>query len=236
MASDRRLQPGSGRLQLVGVGNRARVRARGGKSTPHSRQNGIGGNRPLRAVNLPLGCGQIHGEGEGEENRRRRRELLAVATALYPRLPLLYSSFEFRPPLHPRLPLARSSVQASSSGRPSIPACRSPAPLFELRVPAAPPSPLAARPLLCSSFEFRPSASPTRPHLLLPVRTCSSCTSGLARPSPSIGRTCSCRCPHLLFYLRRPSAWYVPCLLSVPRRSVMILSIVCSAHPFACVL
>ena len=177
MASDGRLQPGSGRLQLVGVGNRARVRARGGKSTPHSRQNGIGGNRPLRAVNLPLGCGQIHGEGEGEENRRRRRELLAVATALYPRLPLL-----------------------------------------------------------CSSFEFRPSASPTRPHLLLPVRTCSSCTSGLARPSPSIGRTCSCRCPHLLFYLRRPSAWYVPCLLSVPRRSVMILSIVCSAHPFACVL
>ena len=134
------------------------------------------------------------------------------------------------------IPACRSSVPASSSGRPSIPACRSPAPLFELRVPAAPPSPLAARPLLCSSFEFRPSASPTRPHLLLPVRTCSSCTSGLARPSPSIGRTCSCRCPHLLFYLRRQSAWYVPCLLSVPRRSVMILSIVCSAHPFACVL
>ena len=161
MASDGRLQPGSGRLQLVGVGNRARVRARGGKSTPHSRQNGIGGNRPLRAVNLPLGCGQIHGEGEGEENRRRRRELLAVATALYPRLPLLYSSFEFRPPLHPRLPLARSSVQASSSGRPSIPACRSPAPLFELRVP----------PVRIS----HPSApAPARPHLqLLHIRPCS---------------------------------------------------------------
>ena len=166
MASDRRLQPGSGRLQLVGVGNRARVRARGGKSTPHSRQNGIGGNRPLRAVNLPLGCGQIHGEGEGEENRRRRRELLAVATALYPRLPLLYSSFEFRPPLHPRLPLARSSVRASSSARPHLP------PVRTCSCPSAPAAP-AHQALLAL---LRRSAGP----VVVAVRTCSS--TSVARP------------------------------------------------------
>ena len=187
MASGGRLQPGSGRLQLVGVGNRARVRARGGKSTPHSRQNGIGGNRPLRAVNLPLGCGQIHGErgrGRGKEKAEAgtlgggdgtlsplaaplfQLQVPAAPPSPLAARPLLCSSFEFRPPLHPRLLLARSSVRASSSARPHLP------PVRTCSCPSAPAAP-AHQALLAL---LRRSAGP----VVVAVRTCSS--TSVARP------------------------------------------------------
>lgn len=146
-----------------GAGNRARVGRWRGKSTPRSRQNETGGNRPQSAVNLPLGgiyrgCGQIHGErGRG---RGRGKEKAEAGT----------------------LRRRRHSISAYRSS---------------VRV-------------------HRPPASPASPHLLLPVRTCSSCTSGPARPSASTGRTCS----------RRPSA---PALLPPsPVRLVRSLPPLCS--------
>ena len=59
-------------------------------------------------------------KGEGEEKRRRRRKFLAAAAALHPCLPLLCSSFEFRPPLHPRLPLLCSSFEFQPPASPAL--------------------------------------------------------------------------------------------------------------------
>jgi len=75
----------------------------------------------------------------------------------------------------------------------------------------------------CSVRVHRPPASPASPQLLLSVRTCSSCTSVPARPSPLTGRTSSRR-PSAPARLPPSPVCLLDCstLLSVLRRSVLL--------------